>query len=264
MGDHFSQPLIDYIDVTRPDFGWTPEHRETICFGVLTLAGELTRIAVSLQSARDAHDMQVVRQLTISGLAAICQSLLPLVGPERVWPLNEAVDAFSCAVNGKRHWLTALPVDEVHVNRQCPKRTIIQTYVAAALDHFGRTSLGKTQAAIAQELAGAMENGGFWILHKEQPTPPSARTIQDWRNLHAKGKRAGRRQLSDIERQLFSSHLGSLSKGSSGRAPAEHLQATLGEVSTLCRMWQEIPPSFCKLEKQSRPQSCGSKSRTAR
>ena len=136
---------------------------------------------------------------SICGLVAYKMALLPLLGPDCVWPLEKAIEVLEYAHSKKRHWLTALSGDDLHVRQHAPERVVLQAMAAAALD-FAVPRSDRRQASLAAEIAEAMGDGGFRVQGKK---PPSARTIQDWRSQFLPGIRKNRKAPFSVSSTSF-------------------------------------------------------------
>ncbi len=182
---------------------WWRRDRDEVAMAVGNLGYSLERIQGGIVRARSAGDLDAVRGVAVKALMEIQERLLPILAADRLWSIGEAMDALEYAAGGKRHWLTRLDGDEVHIRRDALSRVICQTFVAAALDFFdGELSL-KTQGDIATELAEAMGKGGFHVAQRGQHVPPSGRTVQDWRAKFRPGTRINRNPPPAQHREMF-------------------------------------------------------------
>lgn len=131
-------------------------------------------------------------------------------------------DALRSARQGNRHWLTALPTDEITTTSMDVPRALIEVQSAALLDVFG-SSNGHQQ--VADDIARILSKNGFVTKRG----PPKGSTIREW----LKAIRKHTAQLSSPENkpslffqrriEYFSRHRQDLLQGSFEAALA-HLE----------------------------------------
>lgn len=218
---------------------WWRRDRDEVTKAVCNLGYRLELIQGGIELARTAGDLGAVRGGTVKALMEIQEHLLPILGADRLWSIGEAMDALEHAAVGKRHWLTRLDSDEVHIRRDAPNRVICQTLVAAALDFFDGKLNPRTQGEIATELAEAMGRGGFYVAQDKRRVPPSGRTVQDWRAKFMPGTRLNRQPPPQKLREMFGD-LQTIFQQNQGDDLTVFFKKVLVDVEVHCRDRSEL------------------------
>lgn len=229
-------PPPDEHGITVLEGSWWRRERDDIAVLIAKLGRRLQSTERGLKNCREAH---ATRGGVVRALLEMQEALLEIYGADALWPLTVAIEVFEHAGANKRHWLTALRGDVLHVRQEAPGRVARQACAAATLEYFsGR--LGQPQKAVAARIAKAMGAGGFRVSRNEQLAPPAPRTIQDWRNKYQPGKRKGRKAVNPKARGIYVDVLEQLKRAGESRDPAGYFEDWLSDFTDYCRAAAEI------------------------
>lgn len=235
------RPLLDKLP--EPDENgntalaghWWHKDRDSIALAIAKLGREMQHIQTNLNKARAADDLDAVRKGIGTTLIKIQDALMPIYGADLIWPINMAIETLECAARGKRHSLTALRHEEVHILRDMPKRLVRQAFAAAALDFFFEELANPNQGQLAESIAEAMGKGGFRVRSDGVRKPPSGRTVHDWRTAYLPGKRHGRRSVSPEAKEAFEELRQQLAAGQGSIPLEEYFDRVLANITDACK-----------------------------
>ena len=238
------KPLLDALPPSEANCciwledHWSSSDLDSIAVAIAKLGRDLQLSKQGLDKARQAQDLDAVRGGTARALLQILEALLPICGAGPLWPLSEAIDVFETAGRKKRHYLTALPNDEMHVRRDAPKRMIIRAWAAAMLQFFSNKLSPLPQEKIAEKIATAMGMGKFHVRSNRALRVPSASTVQQWRKQCLAAPRPG---TSDAkEREMFNIFLQKIADDPHQLGMTELFDACLSDLTEHCKDQMEI------------------------
>ena len=114
----------------------------------------------------------------------------------------------------RRHWLTALPVDEnervLKVWREAPSRMEVRSFAAAYLVAFGQEVTPPNEEQAAREVQGALHRSNFdneRLSDERVPKVVGLSTIKSWVETFKSGLTAEGRSASKTAQQLFADRL---------------------------------------------------------
>ena len=220
---------------------WAQDDRDTVIEDIAKLGAELRQISKVARSHHEAADLKCLRGDITYALLRIQEALMPIFGAEALWTLARALKSFNEGYKGNRHWLVTFNKDEPHLPRNAPYRNVRKALAAAVLEYFDafQTELGMNQGTIAARIAEAMNSGGFRV-RPERNMPLSSRTVQDWRNLYASGKRPGRTKRSRYVIQAFEYFVQKLGDGRGDKTALLYFNEALADVTMHCRHHGEV------------------------
>ena len=222
---------------------WTQDERDKLIEDIAKLGAELRRISVFTRSYHEAGDLKVVRGGIALALLELQKVLMPIYGADALWALEQALDTFNEAHKGNRHWLVTFKKDEPHLPQTAPYREVRKALAAAALEYFDefQADLEMNQSTIAARIAEAMTAGGFRV-RPERKTPLSGRTVQDWRNLLASGKRPKRKKRNPYVIDACNGFVDLLKSGRGQKSGLQYFNEVLIDITMRCRDHTEVFP----------------------
>lgn len=219
---------------------WWRQDRDAIAVAIATLGRDLQRVQRELDRAREANDLDAIRTSCAVALVKVQEALLPILGADPLWPVGKAISALEYAVCKKRHWLTSLPKDELHARRDAPGRATVICLAAAVLDYFSRRLDSEPKEKVAEQIAEALNAGGFHVRSNGAMRKPSPRTVQQWHSQCLPGSKA-RPPLPQM-RKMFLDFLKQIESQQSGRATSDYYKTMLNEITIHSRDRRDYGP----------------------
>jgi hypothetical protein len=243
-----SQTLLDRLPLPNTDGTqwrtyWSEEDRDGIVVAIAEMGLQLRAIGAAIENDRRADDPSPVREGVINALRVIQEKLMPILGPDALWPLSEAKSVFQVAKTGGRHPLIRLKQDPHRILLKDPRHIGRQTMAAATLDYFHGKLSDQTKKELAEKIAKAMGEGGFRVQYDNQRGPPSARTVQDWCNRYSPKTRQGLNPPEQETREFFKSFQAEIEVLRAEMSLEECFECVLANLTQHCRDAAEILPA---------------------